>query len=71
MIVVIEIVKSSSSLYPSITEEMALLKEAIRDRIRAVTKSEYLINRTRVSLMYGEELQHVKEEVGEYLHNQR
>ena len=65
MIVVIEIVKSSSSLYPSITEEMALLKEAIKDCIRAVTKSDYLINRTRASLMGGEELRQVREEVGE------
>lgn len=62
--VVIEIVKTSSSLYPSITEEIALLRETIQERIREITKNEYLVNRTRVSLVYGEELQQVKEEVG-------
>ena len=62
--VVIEVVKTSSSLYPSITEEIALLRETIQERIREITKNDYLVNRARVSLMYGEELQQVKEEVG-------
>lgn len=60
---VIEILRTSCSLYPSITEEIALIQSTITDSIRRLTRNQYFVDNTRISLSPEDQWRHVKEEV--------
>ena len=63
LFVVLEVFQSSSSIYPSITEEITMCRSVVIDSIQSISKNRPFAIQSTMNLEQDNQLQQVKEEV--------